>query len=271
MSRVEISLKDFPERLRELEKRVPKAVERGMREASLMLRGALVQIAIKRAVPEPVDQGQYKNAWGGRDVPGGAMVFNLTKQAFFIERGRRPGKMPPMSPIREWVRRKGLWKDRFAELKAEATQAKKVARRTARVDRQRATAARKYAQAALGRKEWRAAEKRARAAMSGQRPQVFGPKLRRGFKRAPRLASLKNEGKRTLPGFKATFARKTNHKAAGQRFTMRDRAINEVAMLVRRKIGRRGTPEKRVLRKAIQALRPKMGGILRRALKEVRP
>lgn len=251
MTRVQISIKDFPQALRDLEKKIPKAVERGMRDASLMLRGALVQIAIKRADPQPVDQGQYKAAWGGRDVEGGAIVFNLTKQAFFIERGRRPGKMPPMSPIREWVRRKGLWKDRFAELKAEASTAKKQARRNKRVDRQRATAARKYTQALLGRKAWRAAEKRARASGAVAR-------------KTPRRRGA-------LPSFAEMRGQASLHRKRGEKFTTKDRAINEVAMLIRRKIGKRGTPEKRVLRNAIHALRPKMPGILRRALREVQP
>ena len=249
MTRVEISLRNFPQALRELEKKIPRAVERGLRDASLMLRGALVQIAIKKADPQPVDQGQYKAAWGGRDVPGGAQVFNLTKQACFIERGRRPGKMPPLSPIREWVRRKGIWKDRFAELRAEAATAKKQARRNKRVDRQRATAARKYTQVLLGRKAWLAAEKRARA---------NAPKTTRRRRGA-------------LPSFAEMRGQASFHRKRGEKFTTKDRAINEVAMLVRRKIGLRGTPEKRVLRKAIHALRPKMPGILKRALREVRP
>lgn len=264
MTSIKVSAKAFPERVRELERRFPKAVERGMREASLMLRGALVQIAIKKADPQPVDQGQYKAGWGGRDVPGGAHVFNLTKQAFFIERGRRKGKMPPHAPIREWVRRKGLWKDRFAELKTEAAEAQRRARHVAKVDRQRAAAARKYGMALLGRKAWLAAEKRNNAAF-------HGPKPRRGFRRKPQLQPLKHTGKRSLPSFQATFDRKTDHLRAGRRFTMKDQAINEVAMLVRRKIARRGTPEKRVLRNAIRALKPKMPGILRRALREIRP
>lgn len=251
MTTVTISLHKFPEELRKLEKKLPRAVERGLREASLMLRGALVQIAIKKADPQPVDQGQYKLAWGGRDVPGGAQVFNLTKQAFFIERGRRPGKMPPLSPIREWVRRKGIWKDRFAELRAEAATAKKQARRNKRVDRQRATAARKYTQALLGRKAWLAAEKRARASGAVAR-------------KTPRRRGA-------LPSFAEMRGQASFHRKRGEKFTTKDRAINEVAMLVRRKIGLRGTPEKRVLRKAIHALRPKMHGILKRALREVRP
>lgn len=251
MTRVQVSLKDFPERIRKLEKECPRAVERGMRDASLMLRGALVQVAIKQADPQPVDQGQYKSAWGGRDVPGGAQVFNLTKQAFFIERGRKKGKMPPHAPIREWVRRKGIYKDRLDELKAEASQAKKTARRTARVDRQRATAARKYIQALLGRKAWRAAEKRARASGAVAR-------------KTPRRRGA-------LPSFAEMRGQASFHKRKGAQRNLKDQAINEVAMLIRRKIGARGTPEKRVLRNAVDRLKPKMPGILRRALREIQP
>lgn len=271
-TRVKISMKDFPARIRELEKRLPHAVERGMREGALMLRGALVQAQIAKTKPQPVNVGQYKASWRWREVPGGAQVYNFSKQALFIELGRQPGKAPPLSPIREWVRRKGLWRGRFTELKAEAkrerdrTQRK---RREERLARHRQQAGLRYAKTVLGGID----HGKERAKATGRRATRLGPKKPRGYRRTTfAWSNVKNAGRRALPSWEG-MRRAAEKKAAREKVVgdMRERAVTDVALLVQRKIAKKGTPEKRVLRGAVQALQPKMPGILRRALREVKP
>lgn len=193
-----IDVRRLGDELRRLEREAPRAVERGMREGSLMLRGALVQIEIAKADPQPVDQGQYKGAWGGRDVPGGAIVFNLTKYAAFVERGRRPGRMPPLSPIREWVRRKGLWRQRYRE-------------------------------------------------------------------------TLAAERRRAAPAIKARGRDKVgkSYLRAGVRYRAKDKAIDQVAWAVRRRIGAIGTKGHGILWLALRRLQPKLPGIIKRSIREL--
>ena len=39
-----------------------------------------------------------------------AQLANAAKHAYFVEEGRRPGRRPPLNPILEWIRLKGLIK-----------------------------------------------------------------------------------------------------------------------------------------------------------------
>lgn len=39
-----------------------------------------------------------------------AQLGNAARHAYFVEEGRRPGKRPPLNPILEWIRLKGLIK-----------------------------------------------------------------------------------------------------------------------------------------------------------------
>lgn len=157
-----IPLKDLGAHIRRLSREVPRAVERGLRESALMLKGPLIQGEIARAHPQPVDQGQYKAAWWSRDVDGGAVVYSTSMHAYFVERGRRPGRAPPLSPIREWVRRKGLWKAEAAKRKTAQGRSRKAPRRGStgaalpplgRSSAGRATAGRRSRQSAKDLKE----------------------------------------------------------------------------------------------------------------------
>lgn len=201
-----IDVRQLGNALRELQASVPKAVERGLRDGALMLRGPLVQIEIAKANPQPFDQGQYKASWGSRDVDGGAIVFNLAKHAAFVERGRRPGRMPPMSPIREWVRRKGLWKKRYSELLSESR---------------------------------------------SESPSAILAK------KSPGRRSLGVTGKRG--------------SAKANRAKLKDQAIDEVAWLVRRRIGAFGTKGSGILWLALRRLQPKLPGIIKRSILELQP
>lgn len=270
-----IDVRRLGDELRRLEREAPKAVERGMREGSLMLRGALVQIEIAKADPQPVDQGQYKGAWEGRDVPGGAIVFNLTRHAAFVERGRRPGRMPPMSPIREWVRRKGLWKTRYAELAASAQKSSGVAAAAAREARAAGARSRAMTPGKLKHTRRRtlpsfsqlaAADKRAKDKILGRGSSKMGPALPRGFKRSDAWHQQVRADKASAKEHGKNHRKYAKH---GARVRLKDQAINEVAMLVRRKIGNRGTKGHGILWLALRRLQPKLPGIIKRSIREL--
>jgi hypothetical protein len=103
-----ISPGEFARVLRSLQEKIPDAIQEGLEEAGLMLQGKLVQGSIASTEPhQPVDTGQYKSGWRSQPTAAGAVVFNTTKQALWMERGRGPGPVP-FAPIREWVRRKKI-------------------------------------------------------------------------------------------------------------------------------------------------------------------
>lgn len=106
-------------KIRTLAARFPAAAEAAMRDGAQRLKGDLVQSAIASSTPHPpVDMAQYKAGFRSADVPGGAHVFNITKQAEWIERGRGKGKVP-LAPIIEWVRRHPtMWKSGVATQRA---------------------------------------------------------------------------------------------------------------------------------------------------------
>lgn len=176
MKRVQVTAGGLADALRRMGEAYPKAVEQGMAEAALMLKGALVQREIATTDPKPVDQGQYKAGWVSTPIEGGAVVGNQSKQALWIERGRGPGPVP-FQAIYEWVKRKG-----FARKQAKAT-----------------------------------------AKAQGRR-------------------SSKNEV---------------------------EQAEKSAALAIQRKIEQQGIEPRWVLRRAMEALKDKMPGILRRALREV--
>lgn len=52
--------------------------------------------------------GSYGQAFITQDIPNGALIANAMRYAFFVEQGRRKGRMPPLKPILEWVYQKRL-------------------------------------------------------------------------------------------------------------------------------------------------------------------
>lgn len=68
-----------------------------------------VQAEISDMARAPVDRGTYRRSFRFDDIPDGAVVYNFAPYAPVIEGGRRPGsKPPPIGPIMDWVRRKGV-------------------------------------------------------------------------------------------------------------------------------------------------------------------
>ena len=118
--------------IRSLASKAPQAVVTGLQESAMLLQ-AQVQSTIAHSDPIPVDVGQYKATWGKHNTPDGAQVGNTSKQATFVERGRRKGKAPPADALVPWVVRH--WRDFDLKKKAAAfrKQNKGMAKATAKM------------------------------------------------------------------------------------------------------------------------------------------
>lgn len=103
--------------IRNLASKAPQAVVTGLQESAMLLQ-AQVQSTIAHSDPIPVDVGQYKGTWGKTNTPDGAQVGNTSKQATFVERGRKKGKAPPADALVPWIVRH--WRDFDLKKKASA-------------------------------------------------------------------------------------------------------------------------------------------------------
>jgi hypothetical protein len=100
---------EYAEQLRKDGRLVGEAVE--VIRRTVKLHGPrLVQAEIQSVTPhQPVDRATYKRSFRFDDIPGGAVMYNFAPHASIVELGRRPGgRMPPLSVIEDWVRRKGI-------------------------------------------------------------------------------------------------------------------------------------------------------------------
>ena len=91
------------------EKDVRAAIEAGMVTAAR--RGIAVarrNMSKSKVGRKPFASGTYANSWLSVPVRGGAAVTNSARHAVFVERGRLPGKAPPLAPILEWVYQKRI-------------------------------------------------------------------------------------------------------------------------------------------------------------------
>jgi hypothetical protein len=66
----------------------------------------LAQEEVDRTDPKPVDRGTYRRSFEVHDLPDGAVFLNSSPYGEIVERGRRPGRWPPIDKIEQWVRRK---------------------------------------------------------------------------------------------------------------------------------------------------------------------
>ena len=69
-------------------------------------------VAIQRVIdatkPPPVDRGTERHGYKVKRLGDGAMIYNPVKYSPIVNFGRRPGKMPPIDAITDWVIRKGF-------------------------------------------------------------------------------------------------------------------------------------------------------------------
>jgi hypothetical protein len=89
---------------------------RGMRETA-MFGVTAVQKTANRTKPRPRATGQYDQAWAWQTTKHGAVLGHPSKQAYFVEAGRKPGKKPPRDAILEWIRIKRIFRNKRGDLK----------------------------------------------------------------------------------------------------------------------------------------------------------
>jgi len=63
-----------------------------------------VRRTTRQTSPKPIAHGTYDQAWEIKKTKTGAVLGNSARHSIFVEVGRRPGKMPPLEPILEWVK-----------------------------------------------------------------------------------------------------------------------------------------------------------------------
>jgi hypothetical protein len=98
---------------------------------------AIIQAVIDGVRPHPpVNTGDYRRGWKVRNITDGVFLYNPTKQAGIIERGRRPGtgvSQEGQEAIARWVHLHGMDRDgmstreRRARRKMRAAGAEKAA------------------------------------------------------------------------------------------------------------------------------------------------
>ena len=107
MSTHVVSLDGFARDLRRLPKTAGRAMIRGLRSAALRTKAEVV-IQIDHANPYPaVDRGTMRRSVGVDNHKDGALLSVDAPYAAAMEYGTRPF-WPPMAPLIEWVKRKGM-------------------------------------------------------------------------------------------------------------------------------------------------------------------
>lgn len=160
---------------------------------------------------------QFKRQWKVVKFPGGAATANTSPYAEFVERGRRPGRRPPIAAIMKWAKDKGL-----ASKRAKADKQRKPKVKRAKVKKRKVNLRR------LPRPK--------RIASNIHHPKSLG--FRKGFDYGIDSETKKVVGYRRLGGKRPTRARKV--------FAVKN--LKLFAILVARKIGKKGTKAKWLLR-----------------------
>lgn len=105
-----VTIDQFARLAASLDKKVEKAVIKGLRSSALRLQGLVVE-EIDSAKPYPaVDRSDLRNSHDHENTQSGAIVFMTAPHAGIIEWGTRPFR-PPLQPLIEWALRKGLAAD----------------------------------------------------------------------------------------------------------------------------------------------------------------
>ena len=96
------SPKLLPRAFKELEKQINAQMIEAMRETARYGHTAVLQ-QINKTTPAPVATNAYRLAWQVRKLKDGAVIGNTTIASYFVEMGRKAGKMPPFSDPSEGI------------------------------------------------------------------------------------------------------------------------------------------------------------------------
>jgi hypothetical protein len=103
----EITVRDIHPAMGKLGATMLRETIAGMRAAAARGQRHIITVAIPKAKPRPPVgvTGHYRAGWKTRTTPRGAVLYNDIPYAGIVELGRRPGKWPPVTPLRLWARR----------------------------------------------------------------------------------------------------------------------------------------------------------------------
>lgn len=124
-----VRLKDFyalGRALNALGRDVDKGAEMALWKASRWGVGHARAIAAATE-PRPKATGDYERSFRAERIKGGGRLFNASKHARWVERGRKPGKGPPVDAITEWVMVKGIVRRSRYKAKSKFAEARGVA------------------------------------------------------------------------------------------------------------------------------------------------
>lgn len=107
MKAIDVDGRAFFERAKKLKPKLEAALRVAMVKAGEFGMGA-VQRTIRQTDPKPIATGTYSMTWNVTRTAKGAVLGTTAMHGIFVEIGRRPGRMPPVSAIEEWVRVKRL-------------------------------------------------------------------------------------------------------------------------------------------------------------------
>jgi hypothetical protein len=109
---VKITIEEAPAWIKALGGKLRGAAERGLEAAAHRVVETIQTEVIPREERIPVDRGIYRAGWRARKTEGGALVYNNSPHAPFIEDGVVGSKVKPgrkmIDALAAWVRRKGL-------------------------------------------------------------------------------------------------------------------------------------------------------------------
>lgn len=150
--------------LRRLWPEVGRRIEAGMIQAARSAASWGVAHGTSRAQASGVNASQtYARSFLSMPTRNGAVLSNKAEHSFFVERGRLPGRAPPISVIGQWMVQKGIAKVRVAKSRdTNLTSARGQANRT-RASKRRAAAMERYRAIA-----WQIAMKIARRGTKGR-------------------------------------------------------------------------------------------------------
>ena len=96
--------------VRSLAKRFDGAVIEALRKTARY--GATMAVGVSaKSSPRPRARGTYERSFLVTKLPDGAALSNTARHGIFVEVGRKPGKMPPIQAIVDWLIAKKVGRD----------------------------------------------------------------------------------------------------------------------------------------------------------------
>ena len=96
------SPKDLGPALRKLGRSMDAAMIVALRKTARWGAGQALMVSATTQ-PRPRASGTYERSFVVTKIPKGALLSNSAGHAIFVELGRRPGRMPPVAKILEWM------------------------------------------------------------------------------------------------------------------------------------------------------------------------